>query len=95
MKNADMPAMPMGQADNGGCWLKRDLDGGYAEQCKPAFGLTKREMFAMHFMQAWIQHHGSAHDYGFDVKNTALSAIECADVLLAELESGDANKTTN
>lgn len=41
MKNADMPAMPMGQADNGGYWLKSDLDGGYSEQCKPAFGLTK------------------------------------------------------
>ena len=71
MKNADLPAMPIGF-------------GQYAPEAHA--GLTKREMSAMHFMQAWIQHHGSAGDYGFSKEGAALSAIECADSLLAELE---------
>ena len=86
MKNSDMPAMPMGRTNGGGYWLKSDLGDGYAEQSKPAFGLTKREMFAMHFMQAWIQHHGAAGDYGFSKECAAESAIECADALLEKLE---------
>ena len=74
MKNGDMPAMPI------------EING-FGQYAPEAFtGLTKREMFAMHFMVSWINHHGSAHDYGFSVKNAALSAIECADVLLSELE---------
>ena len=74
MKNSDMPAMPI------------EING-FGQYAPEAFtGLTKREMFAMHFMASWINHHGSAHDYGFSVKNAALSAIECADVLLSELE---------
>ena len=71
MDNGKMPAMPLPLG---------------SETVVGQQGLTKREMFAMHFMASWINHHGSAHDYGFSVKNAALSAIECADVLLSELE---------
>lgn len=87
MKNADIPAIPCEiearvAQDN----LGADLNSAY-EWHKAQSGLTKREMFAMHFMASWINHHGSAHDYGFSVKNAALSAIECADALLSELEN--------
>ena len=74
MKNADLPAMP----------IELNGFGQYAPEAHT--GLTKREMFAMHFMQAWIQHHGSAGDYGFCKEGAALSAIECADSLIAKLE---------
>ena len=74
MKNADLPAMP----------IELNGFGQYAPEAHT--GLTKREMFAMHFMQAWIQHHGSAGDYGFSKEVAALSAIECADSLIAKLE---------
>lgn len=74
MKNADLPAMP----------IELNGFGQYAPEAHT--GLTKREMFAMHFMQAWIQHHGSAGDYGFSKEGAALSAIECADSLIAKLE---------
>ena len=69
-----MPAIP----------IEIDGHGQYAPEAHT--GLTKREMFAMHFMQAWIQHHGSAGDYGFSKEGAALSAIECADSLIAKLE---------
>ena len=74
MKNADLPAMP----------IELNGFGQYAPEAHT--GLTKREMFAMHFMQAWIQHHGSAGDYGFSKEGAALSAIECVDSLIAKLE---------
>ena len=77
MKNADLPAMPQ----DGDLWV---LEIG---QCATeATGLTKREMFAMHAMQAWIQHHGSRGDYGFSEKDAAQSSLRCADALLEELE---------
>ena len=84
MKNADLPAMPTKGviSDTNEVWAFQT--GGNAEF--QFVGLTKREMFAMHFMQAWIQHHGSAGDYPFSKEGAALSAIECADSLLAELE---------
>ena len=87
MKNSDIPAIPCEiearvAQDN----LGVDLNSAY-EWYKAQSGLTKREMFAMHFMASWINHHGSANDYGFSVKNAALSAIECADTLLSELEN--------
>ena len=75
MKNADLPAIPcqpLGQ-DGMPSW-------------EMTYGLTKREMFAMHFMQAWIQHHGASGDYGFSKDGAAESAIECADALLEKLE---------
>ena len=71
MDNGKMPAMPLPLG---------------SETVVGQQGLTKREMFAMHFMASWINHHGSAHDYGFSVNNAALSAIECADAILSELE---------
>lgn len=43
LKNADMPAMPMPTTERGQVWTAQDLGGGFAEQCRPAFGLTKRE----------------------------------------------------
>lgn len=72
MKNADMPAMPV--------VIPSDVI------IQPTYGLTKRETMAMYFMAAWIQHHGSSNDYGFSSKDAALSAIDCADVLIEELE---------
>ena len=70
MKNAEFPASGIPETDH-----------------SPFYGgLTKREMFAMHFMQAWIQHHGAAGDYGFSKGGAAESAIECADALLEKLE---------
>ena len=84
MKNADLPAMPTKGiiSDTDEVWAFQT--GSNAEF--QFVGLTKREMFAMHFMQAWIQHHGSAGDYGFSKEGAALSAIECADSLIAKLE---------
>ena len=75
MRNADLPTIPcqpLGQ-DGMPSW-------------EMIYGLTKREMFAMYFMQAWIQHHGAAGDYGFTATSAAESAIECADALLEKLE---------
>lgn len=82
MKNADLPAMPMFSHEAKPCEI-RDVDTG---KTGFAAGLTKREMLAMHFMASWINHHGSAHDYGFSAKGAAESAIECADALLAKLD---------
>lgn len=77
MINGSKPAMPITNQD-----LAQSLELG-ADGSK---GLTKREMFAMHAMGAWINHHGSANNYGFSSKDAAISAVECADALLKELE---------
>ena len=81
MKNADLPAMPLSLAMNN--------DEGYTTQDfyddSKFNGLTKREMFAMHAMASWVNHHGSAGGYGFNEKEAARSAVECADALLEEL----------
>ena len=77
-----MPAMPMGKTNSGGYWTKRDLDDGYAEQCKPAFGLTKREMFAMAAMQGICSNPDDRYTY----EQLAGHAVKHADALLAELE---------
>ena len=82
MKNSDMPAMPMGRTNSGGYWLKRDLDDGYAEQCKPAFGLTKREMFAMAAMNGIMSNSNDRYTY----EQLAGHAVAQADALLSELE---------
>ena len=81
MKNADMPAMPMGKSARGSYWTAGDLGDGYAEQCKPAFGLTKREMFAMHCIAQLLPSLRS-----HSPRECAKLAIEFADALLAELE---------
>lgn len=73
MKNADTPAMPI------------EINGFGQYSPEAHAGLTKREMIAMHMMSAWIQHHGSANNYGLSPKIAALSAVECADALLEAL----------
>lgn len=82
MKNSDMPAMPMGRTNSGGYWLKSDLDDGYAEQCKPAFGLTKRETFAMAAMQGILSNANDRYTY----EQLAGHAVAHADALLEKLE---------
>ena len=74
MKNADMPAMPM-FSDNAEPCIVRDKD---THQTKPATGLTKREMMAMHIFSGMM----SNNSYVGDVK----LAVELADELLAELD---------
>jgi hypothetical protein len=51
-------------------------------------GLTKREHFAGLIMQAEKIHHGAAGNYGFNPKEAARSAVECADALIIELGKG-------
>ena len=77
MKNADMPAMPVCSGSetgvyNGVSYTKNFLD---------SAGLTKREMFAMHAMQALATNSG----YG-TWEDMANDAVNIADALLAELE---------
>ena len=76
-KNCDMPAMPINNPDLSKC-LEVVVDG--------SKGFTKREKIAMYAMSGWIIHHGSANNYGFSSKDAAISAVECADALLKELE---------
>ena len=81
MKNADLPANPQPIALNETECLSTSEHYGHNE----FNGLTKREMFAMHAMASWVNHHGSAGGYGFSAKEAARSAVECADALLEEL----------
>ena len=83
MKNGDMPAMPMGKGADGRYWLQNDLDCGYTKQCKPAFGLTKREMFAMTAMQ------GLLADPSSQIESSAHIAVIAADLLLRVLDGED------
>lgn len=73
MKNSDLPAMPI--IDDEISTHEKEIH----------LGLTKREMFAMHAMASWVNHHGSAGDYSFSGNKAARLAIECADALLEEL----------
>ena len=77
MKNANKPAAPT---------FMHDVKMGLALHKTDDAGLTKREMFAMHFMASWINHHGSSSDYGYSDISAAESAVQSADALLAELE---------
>lgn len=52
----------------------------------PASKLTKREMMAMNFMTAWINHHAVKNDYGFCNETAAQHAVESADELLKALD---------
>ena len=79
MKNADMPAMPThdvfehcGFDGNSGPHMTQTTN----------YGLTKREMMAMHILS------GLLSDYEFDVTRqmAAEIAVQQADALLAELE---------
>ena len=78
MKNADMPAMPThdvfehcGFDGNSGPHMTQTTN----------YGLTKREMMAMHMMAARISIPGAPDDE-FDAKR----AVAATDALLAELE---------
>ena len=79
MKNADMPAMPThdvfehcGFDGNSGPHMTQTTN----------YGLTKREMMAMHILS------GLLSDYEFDVTRqmAAEVAVQQADALLAELD---------
>ena len=79
MKNADMPAMPThdvfehcGFDGNSGPHMTQTTN----------YGLTKREMMAMHILS------GLLSDYEFDVTRqmAAEIAVQQADALLAELD---------
>lgn len=77
MKNAEMPAMPTPVMDNGST----------PHGTEPTYGLTKREMFAMHAMQGllaansgWRNSNPMTHDV------IANEAVVLADALLAELD---------
>ena len=78
MKNGDMPAMPI------------ELNG-FGQYAPEAFvGLTKREMFAMHFMGHLCDvYWGTVSEYDSGkqlIECQAETAIEMADILLAKLE---------
>ena len=70
MKNADMPAHPI------------ELSGFGLYAPEAHYGLTKREMFAMHFMSASRSRNSTYPSW----KYMAMDSIEMADALLAELE---------
>ena len=79
MKNADMPAMPThdvfehcGFDGNSGPHMTQTTN----------YGLTKREMMAMHILS------GLLSDYEFDVTRQVAAevAVQQADALLVELE---------
>lgn len=75
IKNGDIPTMQTPIIET---WIT-------ANGTESTYGLTKREMFAMHAMSAWIIHHGSSGSYGFSDSDAAAIAVKCADELLKEL----------
>ena len=79
MKNADMPAMPVIDEEQS---FPVDMEryGSKEATLRFAFGITKREMMAMHIAS------GFAADKEVRPCNIANMAIEVADALLAELE---------
>lgn len=82
MKNADMPAMPVRDADNEILRLAH-----YPVYANGEFatGLTKREMMAMHIHAALLTSQADGVWTGIGV-NAAFHAVQEADELLAELE---------
>lgn len=82
MNNADMPAMPMGPSGTRGQFSASDLEG-WAQQCRPAFGVTKREYFAGLAMQGAL---ASDVNFNMDKYDIADQAVQHADALLAALE---------
>lgn len=81
MNNADKPAMPQSATQTGYA-----CNYGDSSEYQVPTGMTKREMFSMHFMASWINHHGSRGDYVYSDGAAAESAVQAADALLAELE---------
>lgn len=90
MKNADMPAMPMPPSADGGQLTAQDLGGGYAEQCRPAFGLTKREDFAKSAMQGLLSSISLSQIHNIttcDIEVITKLSLLMADSALDELET--------
>ena len=71
MKNSDMPAMPCQPLGQDGMPLH-----------EMTYGLTKREMFAMHMMAAGRSRNSYYHSWA----DMAQDAIDMADALLEKLE---------
>ena len=80
MKNADMPAMPVIDEEQS---FPVDMEryGSKEATLRFAFGMTKREMMAMHMFAGLIARDGKP-----DIQYEAELAIKAADALLAELE---------
>ena len=80
MKNADMPAMPVIDEEQS---FPVDMEryGSKEATLRFAFGMTKREMMAMHMM-AHLMPDQNFESYASQAK----SAVMAADALLAELE---------
>lgn len=80
MKNADMPAMPLsGDAYRDFANYDETSGTSYNPECQ---GMTKREMFAMHAMQALA----SGGSENWLVNHAPAIAVKIADATLAELE---------
>ncbi len=79
MKNADMPAMPIVDAD-ATPMSHQEISGWRDNSC---FGLTKREIMAMHVMTGLIS---GGHLKASDAKQMPELAVLMAGKLLAELE---------
>ena len=71
MKNADIPAMPCQPLGQDGM-----------PSCEMAYGLTKREMFAMAAMQGLLSNSAGKYTYNEMTER----AVNCADALLEKLE---------
>lgn len=83
MKNADMPAMPTQTYDQNAAMQ------GLAVTVTERAGLSKREMVAMHAMQALLSdsENVTAFDTALEWRTNIIEAsVEFADLLLAELE---------
>ena len=80
MKNADMPAMPVIDEEQS---FPVDMEryGSKEATLRFAFGMTKREMMAMHMFAGLLARDGKP-----DIQYEAGLAIKAADALLAELE---------
>lgn len=76
MKNADMPAMPL--TNSNGAPIHHSNAG--MDNDGVMFGMTKREMMAMHMMASIITQGSPAFIHA------AEDAVNAADALLAELE---------
>ena len=85
MKNADMPAMPVIDEEQS---FPVDMEryGSKEATLRFAFGMTKREMMAMHMMQGILTGQDTNEMVVGDDKCFAEFAVQCADALLAELE---------
>ena len=86
MKNADMPAMPVIDEEQS---FPVDMEryGSKEATLRFAFGMTKREMMAMHIMSGYVAN-SKAGEAGelMCMHDVASYSVECADALLAELE---------